>query len=351
MIFKSKKHTGRHTVLGIDFGASELKAVVLAQTGADIELQEFVVAPLPGSFGQAGAEQQAGAQLQQVLGKLRLTERRPFVSLSCPSATIAEAELPRMPLEEARSVLRLNSQRYLRRDLANCCLDLCEFEPTDPKARKANQMRAWVATAAREEVHWCRNVLVAAKARPQSIELSALTVVNALQCSHPELCEKEVVLLLDIGARVTSINILRQGELVISRLMNFGGAQLTDYISQVLALPTAEAEQQKRLMSETVAPLVQAQLFSLVREVRASMDFIERQQECSVSHAFICGGTAASAPIVQFLSENTDIAMEQFNPFARIKLDACKDQAPELLAMASGLVSAVGVAVAHLGED
>jgi type IV pilus assembly protein PilM len=352
MIFKKKKSNGRETAIGLDLGSNQAKAVVLNKGADGMQLQEYLVAPFAASSIKPGNEVQAGNAIAELLAKLHVTERRPFVAISCPSASIAETELPRMPLDEVRSVIRLNSQKYLRRDLSGACVDVCEFEDVgDAKSKKSNQMRLWVASAAREEVQCFRNCLVAAKAKPETIELSALTVINAVQHSLPAICEKEIVLLLDIGARVTSINILRQGQPVISRMMNFGGAQLTDYIAQVLSLQPADAEQEKRQMTETVTPLVQAQLFSLVREVQASIDFFERQQECRITKAVACGGTACSAKVLEFISQNVGIVLESLNPLANIKTDNAAGDAGALPAVAPSLAAAVGVAVAHLGGD
>ena len=55
---------------------------------------------------------------------------------------------------------------------------------------------------------------------------------------------------------MTSINFLHGGLPLITRIMHFGGAQLSDYIGQVLMLKPQEAEDEKRKMSPPVQELV-----------------------------------------------------------------------------------------------
>jgi len=354
MIFKRQKTTHHQIAVGLDFGSSQIKLAVLERTADGLKLQECLMAPTPEGIGKAGTEASAGEVLQQQLAKLKITKRNLFLAVNCASAAICEADLPRMPfdLEEVHGILRLNSQRYLRRDLTDYYLDTCEIgEPTEAKNAKNGQMKLLVAAAAREEVKWYRNVILAAKARPEAIELSALTVINALQILEPEVCEKEIVLLLDLGARSSSLNILRQGQPVLTRLVNFGAAQVRDYVSQLLSLPLETAELEMREMTAKVQPFVESQLLPLGREVRASMDFFERQQDCHITKALACGGMANLPPILTSLSESVGIKIEPWNPLQSGRLSALDESSAQWTPVGPSFAAALGAAAARLGED
>lgn len=351
MPLRRQKQGQHESAIGLDLGTHQVKAVVVARTENGLGLQEYAVAPTPASFGKAGAEAQFGAELQQFISRLKTTERRVFVSASCSSATISEVELPRMSLDEAREVLRLNSTRYLRRDLTDHYLDTVELgqSTADAKTKKPANMRLLVATASKDEVRWLRTALLAAKLRTETIELPAVAVINGFLVSHREMAEKEVVLLLDIGARVTSLSFLQGGEPVMTRLVDYGGGRISEYISQVLALPAGEAEAAKRAFADEVQPLVQASLFLLGREIRSSIDFFERQHECHVAHAFAGGGTACGPGLLKFLGESAGAHIEAWNPLQGYQTDKLEGVA-ELAALAPALGAAVGVAAAHVQE-
>lgn len=349
MFARKNKQSQQALVVGLDIGSQQIKAVAVARGEQGPVLQEYVVAATPSTLGKKGAEATFAAELLQVLGalpRLKAVDRRVYVSVSCPSATIAVVEVPRMEVVEAREVLKLNSTRYLRRDLTNSYLDVSELvdSAADPKARKSATMRLLAAAASKEEIQWFRTMLTAAKLRPASIELSAMTVVNAFQISHREICEKGAALVVDIGARMTSMNFLRGGQPVLTRIMEFGGDRITDSIAQSLGLEPKAAEEEKRKLSEFMQPLVQGGLAPLAREIRASVDFFERQHDCHVGHAVVGGGTAASAVIVGLLSEATAVPFEIWNPVQGYSTAGLAGAAERLPAVASSLAAAVGLA-------
>ena len=352
MIFSRNKPRKRNCVVGLDLGSRQIKAVVLAREDSTLKLAHYAVTSSTAGPSTTGSAEQLGSELHNLMTQLGISERTARVAVSCPSATICEAEFPRMPLDEVRSALRLpiNCTRYLRRDLSGFCLDAIELSDAagDNQNKKSQTMRLLVAAADREEIQWYRTALDAAKIRPETMELSALTVVNAFQVGNQELCEKEVVLLLDVGAHSTSTSILRQGRPAMTRVMQFGGNQISEFIGSILTLQPSAAEEEKIKMSDAVQPLVRQALSPLAREVRSSIDFFERQQECHISRAFACGGSACSVNVLEFLSEEVGFHIESWNPVQFLSTDHFNGELPKLTGLAPTLAAAIGTAAPQL---
>jgi type IV pilus assembly protein PilM len=350
MIFRRNKQQKRDMAIGLDLGTSQIKAAVVRRRGTRLELSEYAVRALPQNLGRPGTEPQFAEQLQLMLDGLSVQDRKACVAISCSSAMVCHTEFPRMPLEEVKSALKLNSTRYLRRDFSNYYLDVVELVTPAPdgKNKKSPKMTVLVGGATKEEVSWYRNALQVAKIRPEAIELAAVSVINAFQVSNPEISEKEVVLLVDIGAQSTSINFLRHGQPVITRIMSFGGLQISEYVAQVLAVDTAKADEEKIKMSEPVQGLVKMALSPLAKELRSSIDFFERQHECRVTHAFACGGSACSAKMLELLSEAVGIHVESCNPIQNFETAHFNGDSPRLAALAPSLAAAIGTATARL---
>jgi type IV pilus assembly protein PilM len=351
MFFKRKKTDKRELAIGLDLGTRQIKAAVMLRQASALKLADYTVVPSAVEVGKAGGTEQYAAQLQQVMTKLGTTERRARVTISCASAMVCEAAFPRVPLEEVKSALRLNASGYLRRDLSNYYLDAIELIDfsKDPKAKKSATMRVLVGGASKDEVNWYRDALVAAKIRPETIELSAVTVINALQLCEPELCKQEV-LLLDIGAHSTSINFLRDGEPLMTRITHFGGDRISEFVGQLLALEPNVAEEEKLTMSDAVQPLVRQAIAPLAREVRASIDFFERQQECHISRAFACGGSACSPSILTFVSEEVGFPIEGWNPVQTLDISHFNGESAKLTSLAPSLAASIGAAVTQISE-
>jgi type IV pilus assembly protein PilM len=351
MFFTKKRQQQRKSVFGLDLGSSQIKAVVASWEGDRSKLLEYAIQKLPATPDKPLTKSQFAGELHQLLGKLKTPDRYPVVTVNCRSAMVTHADVPRMPIEEIRSALQLppNCVRYLRRELVNYYFDVIKIpEPASDGKAKKQTMKVLVVGASRDEIGWYRDALTEVKLRPEVVELSAVSVVNAFQASYPEVCEKEAVLLLDIGAASTTINLLRQGLPMMTRIMRFGGTQLSENVAQVLMLQPAEAEDEKIKMSEPVRALIKPALLPLAREVRASIDFFERQEECHVTKAFAGGGSATAPDILQYLSEEVGLKLEQWNPLHRLDLSHFGGETAELTLQSPTLGAAVGAAVARL---
>ena len=373
MFFRRNKKRKLEMALGIDLGASQIKAVVVRQLRDKLELVEYAVHPLATTPAKAYRGPEFAAELQALVDSLKTTERRAFVTISCSSAMVCQAEFPPVPLDEIKSALKLNSSGYLRRDFSSYYLDAFELtkgtegskskskgknpakvedaaktkDATKAKDKEMVKSTVLVGGATREEVDACRDALIAAKIKPNVIELAAVSVINAFQIIHSEI-KDEVIVLVDMGARMTSINFLLNGMPLITRIMHFGGAQLSEYIGQVLMLKPQEAEEEKRKMSAPVQELVKTAISPLAREIRSSIDFFERQHDLHVRRICACGGSACSPQVLTILGEAVGAQIECWNLVEGLDVNHFNGESERVLAIGPSLAAAVGVAAARL---
>jgi Tfp pilus assembly PilM family ATPase len=378
MFFHVNKRRKPDLALGIDIGASQIKAALIRRHGDTFELLEYAVHALPATSAKAYRGPEFVAELQKTIDTLKTSERRAYVTISCSSAMVCQAEFPPVPIEEIKSALKLNSAGYLRRDFSSYYLDAFELrkgsqdskakakgsvkpveaprtndatQTTDkeskPKDKDGTRTIILVGGANKEEVDACRDALTAAKIKPQVIELAAVSVINAFHFSHPEI-KDDVVVLVDIGARMTSVNFLQGGLPLITRIMHFGGAQVSEYIGQVLMLKPQEAEEEKRKMSPPLQELVKTAISPLAREIRSSIDFFERQNDLHVQRIYACGGSASSPQMLEILGEAVGTPVECWNAVESLDVGQFNGGTRRVLSMGPSLAAAVGVAVARL---
>jgi len=380
MFFHLNKRRKLDLALGIDIGASQIKAALIRRQRDAYELLEYAVHAIPATSAKAYRGPEFVAELQKTIDTLKTSERRAYVTISCSSAMVCQAEFPPVPIEEIKSALKLNSAGYLRRDFSSYYLDAFELKrgsqdpkaktkgPTkpveDPKSKdtpktkdKENKPKdkdkdgaktiILVGGATKEEVDACREALTAAKIKPQVIELAAVSVINAFHISHPEI-QDEVVVLVDIGARMTSVNFLQRGLPLITRIMHFGGVQISEYIGQVLMLKAPEAEEEKRKMSPPVQELVKTAISPLAREIRSSIDFFERQNDLHVQRIYACGGSASSPQVLEILGEAVGTPVECWNAVESLDVSQFNGGTRRVLSMGPSLAAAVGVAAGRL---
>jgi type IV pilus assembly protein PilM len=169
--------------------------------------------------------------------------------------------------------------------------------------------------------------------------------VNAFELAMPEVFFREVLALVDIGFKSTSICLLQQGELIMSRVLSFGGDKLTNGLAESLGISYAEAEGIKIGMPAEVQSNLESAVLPLARELRASIDFFEHQQDKAVSQVFVSGGSARSEIILQNLQTELMLECKQWTPMSFLEAALPPEQVTEIEHVAPQLTVAVGVAV------
>jgi Tfp pilus assembly PilM family ATPase len=114
----------------------------------------------------------------------------------------------------------------------------------------------------------------------------------------------------------------------------------------MMSISYAEAEGIKIGMAPEIQSTLETHVLPLGRELRASLDFFEHQQDRPVSHVYVSGGTARSELIVQMLHSELVVECKSWNPTASLQLALPGQQAVEIEHVAPQLTVAIGAAMA-----
>jgi type IV pilus assembly protein PilM len=172
--------------------------------------------------------------------------------------------------------------------------------------------------------------------------------VNAFEKALPEVFSKEVIALVDIGFKCTSICILQEEELILSRVVGLGGDRLTTTLSEAMNISYAEAEGIKVGLPDEVQSIMVSLLSPLGRELRASIDFFEHQQDKPVTQVFVSGGSARSDYIVQILQSELMVPCERWDPTGSLINALAPQQMAELDQVTPQLAVVIGAALSAL---
>ena len=164
----------------------------------------------------------------------------------------------------------------------------------------------------------------------------------------PEIFSKEAVALVDIGYKGSSICIFLKGELILSRVVSIGGDRLTQGLAESMGISYSEAEGIKVGMPTEVQSVLEALLMPLGRELRASMDFFEHQQDRTVSQIYVSGASARSELILRALESEVVSPCRTWSPVSSLQMALPPVQLGEIEQVASQLAVAVGAATAAL---
>jgi type IV pilus assembly protein PilM len=346
----------RDQVIAVDLGSRTSKAVCLQRRGQGLALCGFALLDAP-IYEKTLSADLLTEHLKAVMQALNPPTKYLTLAVGVNDAPVRHADIPRIPVREMRMVLKLNPKTYLQQDLPGYVFD-CQVSKHAPNSKAAEAHKTQDGTNGKQKVlvAGARQQLVddfvhgakGAGLIPDCIVPGLIGPVNAFERAMPDLFAKEAVAIVDLGFKNTSICILQEGELILSRVVNIGGDRLTNGLAESLSISYAEADGIKVGMPAEVQAPLESLLLPLGRELRASMDFFEHQQDCPVGHVFITGGAARSEFIVQRLKQELMVDCQILNPTSFLEMQLPPPQAAEIEQIASQLAVAVGAALASL---
>ena len=341
----------RDQIVAFDLGDRSTKAVYLQRRGEQFSLVNYALVDSPitekGPSVEIWAEHFRNvARAVGASGK----GRRLTIAVGVNDSLFRQVELPLMPLADMRQMLKFNAKSYLQQELNDYVYD-CAYvlntstKPVEvPKAAGQIKQKVLVGGARRQLIDDLQNAVRQAGLIPDQVVPALAGPVNAFELAEPEVFTKEVVALVDIGFKNTTIVILSSGEIKLHRVVAIGGDRLTAGLAESLAIGYAEAENIKVGMATEVQSALEAQISPLGRELRASIDFFEHQHDRSVAQVFVSGGSARNELVVQSLQSELMVPCKSWSPVRSLRIELPPDRASEFEQTSPQLTVAIGAA-------
>jgi type IV pilus assembly protein PilM len=343
----------RDQIVAVDLGSRITKAVHVQRRGQSYVLSEYALVDAP-IFEKALSADLLTEHLKAVSHALQCKLKMVSLTVGVSDALVRTVEMPAMPSDDMRNVLKLNSRNYLQQDLTNYIFDChvvsngAQPKPAAPAKGQSviQKQKVLVAGARKQLVQDFTEGAKNAGLVVDQIVPGIVGPVNAFEKALPEVFANEVVALVDIGFRNSAICILDRGELVLSRVVAIGGDRLTSDLSESMKISYAEAEGIKLGMPGEVQSHLEMTLVPLGRELRASIDFFEHQHDTTVRQVFVTGGTARSEFLVERLQQELMVECKVLNPVKFLQLEVGAEKEPEVAQVSPQLSTALGTALA-----
>ncbi len=332
-------------VVAIDLGARITKAVHITRKANEFTLNGFALVDAP-VFEKGSIVERLSEHLKAVSQVLNARVKPVTLAVAVESSLLRHADMPLVTAHDMRQMLKFGSKNYLQQDLSDCVFDVHMLPPGSIRADAAKggnpRARVLVGAAKRQVVEDLQESAESAGLEADQIIPGFVGPANAFERAQPEAFSKEVVALVDVGYKNTTICVLYGGELTLSRVVPFGSGKLTQGISEALSMSLEEAEDAKVAMRPEVESVTQSLLSPLGRELRASIDFNDHQRDRAVSQVFFSGGAARSPQIVQALQVELMVPCQTWNPASFMSLALPPQLLGEIEAVAPQLAVAVG---------
>jgi type IV pilus assembly protein PilM len=346
------------SLIGLDISSSAVKMVELGSDGkGGFRVERYAIEVLPRDAVADGniVNLEATAEAIRRAWKRLATSTR-SVAIALPTShVITKKIIVAAGLREQELELQVESEanQYIPFALEEVNLD---FQIVGPAPSSPDEIEVLIAASRKEKVEDRVAVVESAglKAVVMDVEsYAALAAFDLISKQLPEGGKGQVIALVDIGANVMSLTVLRDGQQLYGREQAFGGNQLTQDVARLFGMTFEEAETEKRrnnlpdnYESEVLQPFVE----SMALEVsRALQFFFTSTQFNQVSHIVLSGGCAVLPGADEAVASRTQINTVVANPFADMLLSE-RVKAKNLLQDAPSLVVACGLALRRFDE-
>ncbi len=324
-----------NSVVGIDLGRHTLKAVHLQRKNSRPTLTSYASRPVGGnSLDNADT---LAHHLKLLFQDLGVNGKACSVAVSSPQSIFRIIEQPTTPPNLLRDALRFNGLALLNQDCRDFVLD-CDQIPVGegvhhnaaPAGGNGKAMsRYLVGGLPRTELAQVSGSFTKNRTVASRVQLAPVCNYNAFEFSHPEVFDREVFVLVDIGHVETRVLIGAKKELVLVRTIDYGGNHFLDAIT---AEGGVDRESAVLLIDQNDPGMVEVgrlSLMNLARELRSSIGFVEGQLEETISRVYFSGGLVKAIMPLQILSDELEIACNTWDPFQHCQVDLPKaKQAP-----------------------
>ena len=191
---------------------------------------------------------------------------------------------------------------------------------------------------------------------PVVLDVDAFALQNAYEINYG-LTAGSVVVLLNVGASVTTVNVLNGDQSLFTRDISIGGNAYTEAIQKELNLSFEAAEALKKgqapngLRLEDARPVMRAVTQNVLAEIQKTFDFFRTTSASDrIDRVALSGGASLVDGFSAMLAEALDVPVEPFDPFHKVGFDAQKLQVDDPAAVAPTAVVAVGLALRRVGD-
>lgn len=318
-------------LLGLDVSSSSVKLVELGRdTGSRLVLERCAIEPLErGCITDGNVEKfdEVAEAVRRVVRKSGTRTRNVALALP-PSAVITKKIVLPGGMSEQELELQVESEanQYIPFSLDEVSLDFCVVgQAVNP----AGDVEVLIAASRKEKVQDRQGLAEAAglKAIILDVESYASRLATARLIEQmPGQGRDAVVALFEIGAYTTSMQVLRNHEVLYDRDQAFGGAQLTQLIVRQYGFSAEEAEIKKRsgdLPDDYAAGVLKPFVVSIGQEIaRALQFFFTSTPHNRVDYVLLAGGSAALPGLTSAVTRQTSFACSLVNPFDGMEIGA-----------------------------
>jgi type IV pilus assembly protein PilM len=350
MLFKSKQ------LVGLDIGSTSVKIVGLkAGKKGEFELMHLGLENLaPDTIvdGAIMAKLPVAEAINRIYNNQGIKTNNVATSISGHSVIVKKINLPAQSAEELAESIMWEAEQYIPFDISDVNIDY-EILKTVPGT---GTIEVLLVAVKKDKISDHVSVINLAGKTPGLVDVDAFALLGAYLYNYQP-SGQTVTALLNIGASISNLCIVKGNELLFTRDISVGGNQYTDFLQKGLSISFEDAEKVKkgtaipgvdegevRRIMDSVSEIIEL-------EIQKTFDFFKATTTTDrIDRMILSGGSARAHGLSEHLSQKFEVPVEIFNSFKRVSYIPQKFDSSFINEISPRVAIAVGLAMRSM-ED
>ena len=339
---------GNGGVLGIDIGSSSIKIVELGQVGNTYELRNLGEALLPQNsiLNKSVANSESITQtLSTLIDDIGIQADDAAISISGSSVMMKRISLPKMSNAELKKSIIWELENSIPGGINEVNYDYQIIPGDNPK----DNIDVLVIAANKKATKDYVSIVTQVGLNPVIVDLDVFSLDSMYEVNYPD--SEGLLALVNIGAVVTNLIIIKDGGPVFAQDLEIGGDRYTNMIMAEMELSYEEAEEVKYnqrtgLVDPALNQLAHNFIDILCADIKKALDsFSLAHTEEKVKRIMIGGGPSGMPGIQEALSVLTQSYVGVLNPFRKIEYNNNNFDSEYIEEISSKMTIATGLAL------
>jgi type IV pilus assembly protein PilM len=341
---------GAKTIVGLDIGSSCIKAVELKKSKGEIELAHLGMEPLASDIVVDSMIVDSGSvasAITKIFNENAIKGKAVATSVSGHSVIVKKISVASMTEDQLSASIQNEAAQHIPFDVNDVNIDyqILSEDTTGPT------MDVLLVAVKRDKILNYTNVLSLAGKSAAVVDIDAFALQNCYEWNY-EPAPGSTAALLNLGASVMNINIVKGSAPLFTRDVSVGGNQYTDSLQKELDLGFDDAEALKlgqkvgTVSEDAKMPILQQVTEIIVLEIQKTFDFFRATAAGEhIERIYLAGGSSKVPGLMEALRQEFSLPVDLLNPFQRIGYPAGTPAADLIERNAGQLAVAVGLAL------
>ena len=344
---------GKKKLIGLDIGANSVKLAEVNASSRHVTLEGFSMVNTPHGViqnsGNIDGSEVVSEAVRQAVSELRTKRKLVASGLWGSSVVIKRITIPRIEEGLVGEQIRWEAEQYIPYDIKEVNLDykVLDILGDVDGGGESENMDVLLVAAKQEAVFGVAEVIEMSGLSCSTVDIEGFALANCFERNYG-VAAGELVGLFNIGAGVTNIVILQNGEIIFCRDVPVGGDTYTLALHRSMDITQKEAEQLKIGASrgdptpdEAIA-IVKSTHEVVLEELRTVVEFfMNTSQVQSLDRCYVSGGGSRTLGLEECLQQTYGVV--RMDPLTVIKCNTKRvhsgilEQIKDLGAVAIGL--------------